>query len=142
MSLMLMALLTFGCATTKSQGDGVPVKVFVLDAEGDPIPTAVVRHPKEADRHRVNAATGHWEGSVLYLPDGSELVFQPNTSIQLEISAPGYLTKVIQYDIKKRRNQFPVTLDTMTLQATDLEEPIIQFGRDKKKSDAGGGAAN
>ena len=142
MSLMLMALLTFGCAITKSQGDGVPVKVFVLDAEGDPIPTAVVRHPKEADRHRVNAATGHWEGSVLYLPDGSELVFQPNTSIQLEISAPGYLTKVIQYDIKKRRNQFPVTLDTMTLQATDLEEPIIQFGRDKKRSEAGGGAAN
>ena len=30
----------------------------------------------------------------------------------------------------------------MNLQATDLEEPIIQFGRDKKKSDAGGGAAN
>ena len=79
---------------------------------------------------------------MLYLPDGSELIFQPNTSIQLEVSAPGYLTKVIQYDIKKRRNQFDVRLDTMNLQATDLEEPIIQFGRDKKKTEMGGGAAN
>ena len=42
-------------------------------------------------------------GFALYLPDGSELIFQPNTSIQLEVSAPGYLTKVIQYDIKKRQ---------------------------------------
>jgi len=142
MSVLLISLLTFGCATTKSQGDGVPVKVYVLDDGGKPIPTAVVRHPKEADRHRVNAETGHWEGSVLYLPDGSELIFQPNTSIQLEVSAPGYLTKVIQYDIKKRRNQFDVKLDAMNLQATDLEEPIIQFGRDKKKTESGGGAAN
>ncbi len=134
--------LALGCATTRTQGEGVPVKVFVLDGEGAPIPTAVVRHPKEADRHRVNAATGHWEGSVLYLPDGSELIFEPNTSIQLEVSAPGYLTKVIQYDIKKRRNQFDVMLDSLDLQDSDIEEPIIQFGRDKKRSDAGGGAAN
>ena len=110
--------------------------------EGEPIPTAVVRHPKEADRHRVNAATGHWEGSVLYLPDGSELVFKPNTSLQLEVSAPGYLTKLIQYDIKKRRNQFPVELESMSLKEAEFEEPIIQFGRDRKKSDIGGGAAN
>ena len=138
----LSLVLSLGCATTKSSGEGVPVKVFVLDQEGDPISTAVVRHPKEADRHRVNAATGHWEGSVLYLPDGSELIFQPNTSIELEISAPGYVTKRINYDIKKRRNQFPVELEPMSLKEMEFEEPIIQFGRDKKKSDIGGGAAN
>jgi hypothetical protein len=141
-SILLMATFFVGCATSKSAGAGVSVKVFVLDNAGAPIATAVVRHPQEADRHRVNAATGHWEGSVLYLPDGSELIFQPNTSLQLEVSAPGYLTKLIQYDIKKRRNQFDVRLDAMDLKEADFEEPIIQFGRDRKKSDIGGGAAN
>ena len=42
MSFLLISMLTFGCATTKSQGDGVPVKVYVLDDGGKPIPTAVV----------------------------------------------------------------------------------------------------
>ena len=134
--------LTAGCATSKATGDGVPVKVFVLDADEKPIPSAVVRHPKEADRNRVNAVTGHWEGSVLYLPDGSELIFTPGITLQLEVSAPGYVTKVIQYDVKKRRNQFPVVLEQMSLKDTDFEEPIIQFGRDKPKDEGGGGAAN
>ena len=136
-----VALLSVGCGP-KIGTDGVPVKVFVEGPDGKPIPTAVVRHPDEADRHRVNAATGHWEGSVLYMEDGSELVFMPNTTIQLEVSAPGFLTKVIQYDIKKRRNQFDVRLDQLSLKDDEFDEPIIQFGQDKKKSEIGGGAAN
>jgi len=139
--LVAVALGAFGCAP-KVGTDGVPLKVYVLNGSGDPIPTAVVRHPDEADRHRVNAATGHWEGSVLYMEDGSELIFMPNTTIQLEVSAPGFLTKVIQYDIKKRRNQFDVQLDQLSLKEDEFEEPIIQFGHDKKKSELGGGAAN
>jgi hypothetical protein len=139
--LVAVALGTVGCAP-KVGTDGVPLKVYVLNGTGDPIPTAVVRHPDEADRHRVNAATGHWEGSVLYMEDGSELIFMPNTTIQLEVSAPGFLTKVIQYDIKKRRNQFDVQLDQLSLKEDEFEEPIIQFGHDKKKSELGGGAAN
>ena len=131
-----------GCATGKATGEGVPVKVFVVDGEGEPISTAVVRHPSEADRHRVNAETGHWEGSVLYLPDGSELIFTPGIVLELEVSAPGFVTKVISYDVKKRRNQFPVALDGMSLKDTEFEEPIIQFGRDKPRSTVGGGAAN
>ena len=138
----LSAGLTIGCATTKSSGEGVPVKVFVVDGEGEAISTAVVRHPSEADRHRVNAETGHWEGSVLYLPDGSELIFKPGLLLELEVSAPGFVTKVISYDVKKRRNQFPVVLDGMSLKDADFEEPIIQFGRDKPRSSGGGGAAN
>ena len=66
----------------------------------------------------------------------------PNTTIQLEVSAPGFLTKVIQYDIKKRRNQFEVQLDQLSLKDDEFDEPIIQFGQDKKKSEIGGGAAN
>ena len=143
--LVFMAMgfaLLSGCATSKSVGDGVPVKVYVKDADGKPIPTAVVRHPSEADRQRVNAETGHWEQSILYLPDGSEFIFEPGRNLQLEVSAPGYMTKVISYDIKKRANQFPVYLDKMSLKDSDFEEPIIQFGRDKPRSDVGGGAAN
>ncbi|MEC8424441.1 MAG: hypothetical protein VX000_11740, partial [Myxococcota bacterium] len=56
----------------RSPGEGVPVTVVVLDEAGEPVPTAVIRHPDEADRRRVNAVTGEWTGSVLYLPDGSE----------------------------------------------------------------------
>ena len=37
---------------------------------------------------------------------------------------------------------FEVSLEGMSLNDTDFEEPIIQFGRDKPKSDAGGGGAN
>jgi len=141
-NLALAGALLSGCATSKSVGEGVPVKVYVVDGEGEPVSTAVVRHPNEADRHRVNAETGHWEGSVLYLPDGSELIFTPGISLQLEVSAPGFMTKVISYDVKKRRNQFPVVLEGMSLKDADFEEPIIQFGRDKPKSGAGGGGAN
>jgi len=130
-----------GCGP-KVATDGVPLKVYVLNQKDAPIPTAVIRHPDDSDRLRVNAATGHWEGSVLYMADGSELIFKPNTSVQLEISAPGYLTKVISYDIKKRRNQFDVNLEKLSLKEDEFEEPIIQFGHDKKKSELGGGAAN
>ena len=140
--LGLCAGMFSGCATSKAMGEGVPVKVYVVDDEAKPISTAVVRHPSEADRHRVNAETGHWEGSVLYLPDGSELIFTPGIVLELEVSAPGYVTKVISYDVKKRRNQFPVVLDGMSLKDTEFEEPIIQFGRDKPRSNVGGGASN
>ncbi len=142
MTSLISVVLGLGCATTKSSGEGVPVRINVEDDKGNPIPTAVVRHPQEGERNRVNAATGHWESSVLYLPDGSELQFKPNTSLSLEISAPGYETARIEYDIKRRGNEFDVELKPLNLKASDFEEPIIQFGRDKKKSDVGGGAAN
>ena len=141
-SVVLGSIFFSGCATTKSTGDGVPVKVYVKDIAGAPISTAVVRHPSEADRHRVNAETGHWEQAILYLPDGSELVFEPGLNLQLEVSAPGYMTRVVAYDVKKRRNQFPVVLEKMNLKDADFEEPIIQFGRDKPRTNTGGGAAN
>ena len=135
-------VLTVACAHKGGTGDGVPVRVYVLDSGRDPIPTGVVRHPDETDRHRVNAATGHWEDSVLYMPDGSEMIFHPGMSIQLEVSAPGYLTRVVQYDIRKRRNHIPVVLDKIEFNSDDIEEPIIQFGRDKPRTDGAGGPAN
>ncbi len=122
--------------------DGVPLKVTVVDAVGEPVPTAVIRHPDEADRHRVNSLTGSWEESKLYMPDGSELIFVPGMSIQLEVSAPGYMTQIIQYDVRKRKNNLEVSLVELELDDSDIDEPLLQFGRDKPREAGGTGPAN
>ncbi len=123
-----------GAAMAKDPGsDGVPIQVTVVDVEGKPISTAVVRHPEEADRHRVNSLTGVWEAEILYLPDGSELVFTPGTTLTLEVSAPGYMTQIIQYDVRKRRNRIEVLLPVLDIDETGIDEPLIQFGRDKPR---------
>ncbi len=142
-TLLSGALLASGPALAKKKdGEGVNVKVTVLDDVGAPIPTAVIRHPQEADRHRVNSLTGAWEGSVLYLPDGSEMIFTPGMNIEFEISAPGYMTRIVQYDIRKRKNNIEVSLPTLVMDEAGIEEPIITFGRDKPRDAGGAGPAN
>ncbi len=127
----------------KADGEGVPVYVKVLDGEGEPVSTAVVRHPDEADRHRVNALTGEWFASVLYLPDGSEMIFTPGMSITLEVSAPGYMTQIVAYDIRKRKNKIEITLPPLPIEVEEeIEEPLIQFGRDRPRDVGGAGPAN
>lgn len=121
-------------APALAQDDGIPVTIEVLDPEGKPIPTAVVRHPEEADRHRVNTETGRWTGSVLYMPDGSELVFEKGLVLSFEVSAPGYANSSFQYLVKKRKNLGTVVLEPITFsieEDEELEDPVIQFGRDK-----------
>lgn len=113
--------------------EGIPVTIEVRDLATDKVvPTAVIRHPKEAERHRVNVETGRWEESVLYMIDGEELLFQKGMDLTFEISAPGYKNHEMQVQVRKRRNLFVVHLEKMTL---DLEEdfenePSIQFDRD------------
>lgn len=141
-ALVLAGTLSSTAEARKKWDDGVPVKVVVCDTDENPIPTAVIRHPEEADRHRVNAVDGSWEASVLYMPDGSELVFVPGLSLRLEISAPGYLTQVIQYDVRKRNNKIPVQLARLELDSEEIEEPVIQFGRDRPREEGGGAPAN
>ena len=129
-------------AKKKSDSEGVPVKVVVADESDAAISTAIVRHPQESDRHRVNAVDGSWEASVLYLPDGSELVFMPGMSLQLEISAPGYITQVIQYDVRKRNNRISVRLSRLELDNEEIEEPVLQFGREHPRNEGTGAPAN
>jgi hypothetical protein len=140
-ALPLAALLASEqVAAAADEGEGVPVKVIVTDGEGKPIPTAVIRHPQEADRHRVNTFDGSWEASVLYLPDGTELKFLKGMTLELEISAPGYVNQRIQYLVRSRKNVLPITLEKMAFElGTDPEEedPVIQFGRDKPIDGAG-----
>lgn len=130
---LVASVATPSAAWAAAEDDGVPIKIIVVDVEGAPIPTAVVRHPKEAERHRVNTLDGSYEASILYLPDGSELKFAKGMTVEFEISAPGYVNQKVQYLIKKKRNVIKVALAKMELGTEEEEEddPVIQFGRDK-----------
>lgn len=117
--------------------DPKELTVKVLDAEtGAPIPTAVVRHPDEADRHQVNAQTGEWTASVLYMPDGRELAFTKGTELVFEVSAPGYMNQKFVYVVKGRKKQaLKIPMQKMDMDSLlgggEDEDPVIQFGRDK-----------
>ena len=134
--LLILALVVGLGSVAEAKKDkdaGVNVRITVLDEASAPIPTAVVRHPDEADRRRVNSVTGVWEDSILYLPDGSELRFVPGMTLQFEISAPGYITQVVQYDVRKRNNKLEIGLKQMEIEEEEIDEPLIQFGRDKPR---------
>lgn len=132
----LFAMLPADASAKDKEIPAVPVRVVVQDQAGAPIATAVVRHPQEADRHRVNSVDGSWEGSVLYLPDGSELRFTPGMTLELEISAPGYMTQVFQYQVRKRKNLVEIALPKIEMDDTNVEEPVISFGRDDPRETA------
>lgn len=117
-----------------AQEEGIPVVVEVRDAAtNEIIQTAVVRHPEEAERHRVNVENGQWVDKVLYLNDGSELFFTKGMLLTFEVSAPGYKNAEVNYLVRKRKNKIPVFLTKLELRLDDdLEsDPNIQFGRDK-----------
>lgn len=119
------------------QDDGIPITVLVKDTNGNPVATAVVRNPKEEERHRVNTVTGSWVGSILYLPDGSMIKFAKGMEVTFEVSAPGYVTQTVHYIVRKRKNVIVVPLEQMKLDDSsskkddDSQMPIIGFGRDK-----------
>lgn len=139
--VLLAAALTFGSATlvgvatpsvASAQETGIPVEIRVMDTSGNPIATAVVRHPEEQERHPVNTITGAYTTDVLFLPDGSEKLFVKGLDLEFEVSAPGFVTANVRHVVRKRRNVIAVTLETMELNLLDdLEEPVIQFGRDR-----------
>lgn len=131
--VVVFAFVTVSPAFAAKDAAGVPVRVVVKDPEGKPIATAVVRHPLEQDRRRVNAVDGSWEGNALYMPDGSELRFTSGMTLELEISAPGYMTKVFQYQVRKRKNVVEIVLPKIEMSDTNIEEPVISFGRDEPR---------
>lgn len=141
LALLVPLFLALACGP-KGSGIGTPVNVQVLDDAEAPVPTAVIRHPDEADRHRVNSVDGTWEEEVLYMPDGSELVFKPGEILVLEISAPGYETQVIQYQVRRRKNAVKVHLVRHQFDDDEIEEPMMSFGRDNPRDGSGGGPSN
>ena len=130
----LGALLLTSSVAIAQDNVGIPVTVQVVDVDGVGIPTAVVRHPMEADRHRVNTETGRWTASILYMPNGDEMIFAKNMELEFEVSAPGYENATVKYIVRKRKNLVPVVLNKMDFTMDDdedLDDPVIQFGRDK-----------
>ena len=134
MNPLVFGALLLAPAAFAADEEGIPVTVRVVDAETTtPIATAVVRHPQEEDRHRVNTETGTWTGSVLYMPDGSEMFFTKGLTLEFEVSAPGYANQKVAYIVRKRKNVFDVPLTKMAIDMSeeDPEDIMIQFGRDK-----------
>lgn len=129
-SVLLVALMQSAHA---KEDVGIEVKVCVVDAASAPIPTAIVRHPQEADRHRVNASDGCYPASSIYTPDGTEIRFTAGMDLTLEISAPGYQTEVITYQVRKRKNNVLLTLQAIEMSEENIEEPIITFKQDKPR---------
>ena len=89
------------------------VAVTVTDIDGKPIPNAWVRIPNTEGRRTVDPATGLWEASMLYGFDGEPLVFTRGMVLQISVSAPGYLTQIIEFEVRARRNELPITLEKM-----------------------------
>ncbi|MEN0061873.1 MAG: hypothetical protein AAGA48_06950 [Myxococcota bacterium] len=115
---MLPLVVVLSSFAEAADPEGIPVTVRVVDENRNPISTAVVRHPEEKDRHRVNAKTGEWTDRVLYLPDGRELFFVKGLRLDLEVSAPGYRTERVVYEVRKRRNVFEVPLEALKIDAS------------------------
>jgi hypothetical protein len=133
-AIMVWVAVDAGSQALAAEQEGIPVTVRVLDSTtGMAIPTAVVRHPSEQDRHRVNTESGSWTGEVMYMPDGSELFFTKGMTLEFEVSAPGYVNKRVSYVVRKRRNEVEVFLQKMAIDMSeeDPEDITIQFGRDK-----------
>ncbi|MCB9674619.1 MAG: hypothetical protein H6737_05840 [Alphaproteobacteria bacterium] len=131
---MLAALFALVVATpAQAQDEGIPVTVEVLNSRsGEVVPTAVVRHPDEAERHRVNTETGRWTEKVLYMKDGSELLFEKDLILRFEVSAPGFVNETVTYQVRKRKNVIQVYLQEMKFDGEeDADAPTLDFIRDR-----------
>jgi hypothetical protein len=132
--MLLAGLLAMAASSpAMAKSTELMLKILVLDEANEPVSTASVRSAQEAEKHGVNANTGAWEGSVLYLADGSEVKFVPDMPVEFEISAPGYVTQKVAYVMRKRKNVIKVNLGKIT-DAEDTDEDVdINFGRDKPR---------
>ena len=143
MSFFLMLVATPDAEAKKKKNEGVEVTFIIMEQDTqEPISTASVLHPSDIESSRVNELNGTWQSSEVYLPDGSVILFTPGSLLEMEISAPGYVTQIVQYDIKKRRNKVPIYLEKMEIDDSDIEMPSIPFGWDKERDPSMGGAAN
>ncbi|TNE92291.1 MAG: hypothetical protein EP330_02185 [Deltaproteobacteria bacterium] len=137
LALAPLTLGTVGLApsTAVAEEPGIPVEITVIDEQGQPVPTASVRHPEEKLPRAVNTVDGKVTLQVLYLPDGSELVMEKGAVLELEVSAPGYENYPVKYVVRKRRNAFNVILKKLNLEddSEEMDDPIIQFHRDRPR---------
>ena len=142
-TLCLGLLIGNADAKKLKEGEGVIVEITVLDKETEsPIATAVVKHEKDSDPSRVNQLTGSWSASSVYNAEGEEFLFLPGNTEKFSISAPGYMTRAVTYDVRRRHNVVEVTLEKMVIEQQEIEDLIIPFGRDQERSGGAAGGAN
>lgn len=147
--MLSFAMLCFGFlignaeAKKRKEGEGVLIEITVLDKEDDaPIATAVVKHAKESDPSRVNQLSGKWQAKEVFNADGEEFPFLPGSTEQFSISAPGYMTRAVTYDVRRRANVIEVSLEKMFMEQEEIEDLIIPFGRDQERDGGSAGGAN
>jgi len=108
----LATFLLLSGAAEAGSSDAKPVIVRVIDVLGAPIPNAWVRLPDTEGRRMVDAS-GKWEASSIYELDGSERVFVKGMILNFTISAPGYTSRSVEYEVRGRRNLITIPLETM-----------------------------
>ena len=141
--LLMFALTGTADAKKRKKGEGVKVSITVLDHESsEPVATAKIQHPLEEMPHRVNEVTGVWQDSEILLPDGTKLHFTPGSSLELEVSAPGYVTQHIRYDVRRWKNNVPVRLQKMDISTMGIDIPTVPMEVDEQRDPSVGSGGN
>ena len=143
LTLSMLAISSDADAKKGNSDEGILITIIILDeTSGEPIPTAKVKHSKESDSSRVNKLTGKWQAREIYDAEGNEYKFQAGVTENFSVSAPGYMTRIVKYDVRKRRNNIELKLQKMDVDNDTVEMPIIKFGRDQEREGGAPGGAN
>ena len=131
--LLLLAFTSNAEAKKRKKGEGVKVSITVVDHDSsEPIATAKIQHPKEEVPHRVNEVNGMWSDTEILLPEGM-LQFTPGSTLDFEVSAPGYVTQHITYDVRRWKNNLSIKLQKMDISTTGIEIPIVPMDIDEQR---------
>ena len=80
--------------------------------------------------------------SEILLDDGTQLHFTPGSALEFEVSAPGYVTQHIRYDVKRWRNNVQIKLQKMDISTDGIEIPLVPMGGDTARDPSAGGGGN
>ena len=118
---LLLASTVFSTSAIANEKDAKIVTVRVLDKNDKPIPNAWVRLPQTEGRRMVDEF-GKWQAKSLYELDGNERFFMKKDVLDFTISAPGYTSRSVAYEVQNRRNLITVQLEPMNYAILDGEE--------------------
>ena len=127
---ILMASLTLSTPVmANDEDDARLITVRVMDQNGEPIPNAWVRLPQTEGRRMVDE-TGKWQAKSLYELDGRERFFLKGMTLDFTISAPGYTSRSVAYEVQRKRNLISVELRPMKhniLEGQNDEDLMIRW---------------
>ena len=110
---ILMAHLALSTPAIADDADDAKlITVRVMDQNGEPIPNAWVRLPQTEGRRMVDEL-GKWQAKSLYELDGRERHFLKGMVLDFTISAPGYTSRSVAYEVQRNRNLISVQLRPM-----------------------------